>query len=124
MPSDETILFDVELDDFGIGTGEVVYAAHRSIQQHLVDVGCSDGLLVEHGTDIQPFRHRNIIQILHFGDGLAHTETLRRKACEDVRFATVGYCYECIRVLDALFLEYIHIRTVVVDNQGVWHFLA
>ena len=124
MPSDETILFDVELDDFGIGTGEIMHAAHRSIQQHLVDVGCRDGLLVEHGTDIQPFRHGDVVEVLHLGDGLAYAETLGCQAGEDVRFATVRHGYKSVRVLDAFFFEHTHIGAVGVDDQRVRHFVA
>ena len=109
MPRDEAALFGVELYNLRVCGGQVVYAAHRRIQQHLVDVTGGDSLFIEHRTDVQTFRHRDIIEVLDFCDGLANAETLCGQTSEDVRLAAVRHGYKRVCVLDAFFFEHIHV---------------
>ena len=124
VSGDQTAFFRIELYNLGIGTRQVVNTANGRIQQHLVDVTGGDGFLIEHGAYIQSFRHRDIIEVLHLGDGLAYAKTLGCQAGKDIRFAAVGNGYESIRVLDTFFFEHIHVGTVGIDNQRLGYFLT
>ena len=124
MAGDRTAFFGVELHDLGIRARQVVYAADGCVQQHLVDITGGDGLFVQHRSYIQPFRHRYIIEVLYFCDGLAYAETLCGKAGKDVSFAAVGYGYESVCILNAFFLEYVHVASVGIDDQCVGHFFT
>ena len=124
MLGDTVALGGDKLHYLRVRTRQVAHIEHTRVKQHLVDIRRGDGLLVEHRTDIQCLRHRDIVDVLHLRDGLLHPKPLCCEAGKDIRLAAVGYCDEGVRVLYAFLLQGVHIATVCVDNQRVIHLVG
>ena len=89
-----------ELKNLSVGSAHVFNEAHLVAECEFEDSSCSDELLVDDSVHAHTLSKSDILDILNLGDCAGNSETLGCNTSENVRFRTVGYCHECIKVLD------------------------
>ena len=94
-----------ELSHIGIGRHKEVDVVDVGIEHHLINVTGSQHFLIDDGTNIEAFGHRNIVEILDHGHSFPHAQSFGRQTSQNICLGIARERHKGLRILNTLLVE-------------------